>query len=245
MSLSCADIYPPVCSLILDFRFLLIYSLTVFESTFDTVPAAIKFTAASTQPFTPMKATRNGQTASVGRFQPAIVEINVLLLQKSRIMQSIKNSVLRSAVARDATKYGAVFILPLFFIALNKSPESQPHRILGTMQVIRVAAGLMPRSSTPKAEAPKHWIKLVTPKIPPRIAPAAGPKIIAPMAIGRIIKVISMGPALRYPRGVYAKISITATSMAICTIFCVRVLMFFICFSFPLSPRCSRVQRLL
>ena len=225
--------------------FFLIYSLMVFESTFETVPAAIKFTAASTQPFTPINATKNGQIASVGRFQPDMVDINVLSLQKSRIMQLIKKSVFRSAVARAAIKYGAVFILPLFFIALNKSPESQPHKTLGMMQVMRVAPGLILRSSAPNAEAPKHWIKLVTPKIPPKMAPAPGPKIIAPMATGRIIKVISMGPAFRYPRGVYAKISITATSMAICTIFCVRVLMFFICFSFSAVAPPLRVQRLL
>jgi len=132
------------------------YLFTVLESTFDTVPAAIKFTAASTTPFTPTNATRNGQMAFVGRLSPAIVDMNVSLLQKNTMMHVMKKSVFSSAVASDAMKYDAVFIFPVLCNALKRRPESHPHSTLGTMQVMNVATGFSPRSSAPKPDAPKH-----------------------------------------------------------------------------------------
>ena len=119
------------------------------------VPAAIKFTAASTAPLTPTKATKNSQIEFVGS-DTDIAEMKVSLLQKKMIMQLMKKNVFRSAVAREAAKYGAVFIFPLFCIAWNSRPESQPHNILGTMQVIKVAIGFRLKSSTPNDDAPKH-----------------------------------------------------------------------------------------
>lgn len=120
------------------------------------VPAAIKFTAASTAPLTPTKATKNSQIEFVGSCDAAIAERKVSFLQKKMIIQLIKKNVFRSAVAREAAKYGAVFIFPVFCIALNSSPESQPHNILGTIQVIKVPIGFRLKSSTPNDDAPKH-----------------------------------------------------------------------------------------
>ena len=64
---------------------------------------------------------------------------------------------------------------------------------------------------------PKHWMKLVTPNTPPKIAPAAGPNVTAPTATGTTISVISRPAVLIYPIGVKAMMRMIATKSAIST----------------------------
>ena len=52
--------------------------------------------------------------------------------------------------------------------------------------------GLMLRSIAPNAFSPKQRKKLASPNTPPKIAPAAGPKVTAPTATGTTISVISI-----------------------------------------------------
>ena len=49
----------------------------------------------------------------------------------------------------------------------------------------------MLRQMTPNALMPKHWKKLVRPKTRLRTVEATGPTVVAAMAIGMVMKVIS------------------------------------------------------
>nr|WP_295424059.1 S1 RNA-binding domain-containing protein [uncultured Subdoligranulum sp.] len=54
-------------------------------------------------------------------------------------------------------------------------------------------------SVVPKASAPKHWAKLVSPNISPSSAPASGPISIAPITTGIVSSEIARTPIRRYP----------------------------------------------
>ena len=69
----------------------------------------------------------------------------------------------------------------------------------------------------PNAFSPKQRKKLASPNTPPKIAPAAGPKVTAPTATGTTISVISIPAVLMYPSGVKAMIRMMATKSAIST----------------------------
>ena len=73
------------------------------------------------------------------------------------------------------------------------------------------------RSIAPNAFSPKQRKKLASPNTPPKIAPAAGPKVTAPTATGTTISVISIPAVLMYPSGVKAMIRMMATKSTIST----------------------------
>jgi hypothetical protein len=75
----------------------------------------------------------------------------------------------------------------------------------------------------PKGSSPKACAKLVSPNTTPRIAPALGPRVIAPIITGIPISVIDnpVG-SLIYPIGVKVNSAIIAVKTANCTILSVR-----------------------
>ena len=74
---------------------------------------------------------------------------------------------------------------------------------------------------------PRHCKKLVIPNMPPKIIPPTGPRAMAPMATGIMLKEMASGPIFKYPRGVKDIISKIAHSIAVVTIFLVSN---FLCF---------------
>ena len=82
------------------------------------------------------------------------------------------------------------------------------------MQVIRVPTGLIPIRVVPNDSRPKHWMTLVTPNTAPRIAPAVGPRTMAPMTTGIGRRVMLRNPVRKYPSGVKAITAMTAASRA-------------------------------
>ena len=103
----------------------------------------------------------------------------------------IKNAVLRSGQHRFAIVTDAPDGSFVFFNPSKISPVSQPSRIRVGTHTRNVKNGLTPKRSVPNALMPKHWIKLVIPNTPPKIAPATGPNVTAPTATGTTIRVIS------------------------------------------------------
>ena len=83
------------------------------------------------------------------------------------------------------------------------------------MHMINVATGLISMRNVPKNDIPKHWMKLVMPKTPPRNAPAQGPRATAPIATGIMRRETSMVPDLKYPIGVKDMRIMSAVKMPI------------------------------
>ena len=127
---------------------------TALETALAIAPPRTVLAIASTTPFSPTKVTRKIQSESVGNFHSVMVAMKESLCQKNTTMAVIKNSVFRSAVDSEATKYEITRVLSNFCIVRNNTPENQPHSTRGTMQVIKVRIGFS--SYTMKVDIPKH-----------------------------------------------------------------------------------------
>ena len=81
--------------------------------------------------------------------------------------------------------------LETFLRAAKIRPHSHPSRIRGTNKVNKRPNGLICNKAALKAEPPVRAIMaLVRPKAPPQMAPAVGPRIMAPTATGTVKKVM-------------------------------------------------------
>ena len=82
--------------------------------------------------------------------------------------------------------------------ALKISAAHRPSSTRATKLTTKAPKGLTLNSAAPMALLPSTiWIKLVAPKIPPRMAPARGPIVIAPMVTGTVSSEADSGPSCR------------------------------------------------
>ena len=75
---------------------------------------------------------------------------------KNNIIAPVNNTVLVKVHTKPAPQKDKNLVLSIFDILSNAKPASQPHVILGIMQVKKVRTGLISKSVTPKTLFPKH-----------------------------------------------------------------------------------------
>ena len=123
----------------------------------------------------------------------------------------------------------------------NSRPTHQPISTRMTTHRIKVLIGLIWKSAPVIPPPASASLKLTQPNTPPRIAPAVGPMVIAPTAIGTVRNDMYSGPTGTLPRPISFITTSIAASSASCARYRTLVVLLFICNSSCCRP--DRVQR--
>ena len=121
------------------------------------------------------------------------------VLKKNTHSESMNQKVFSSGVATAPTaQHSLVFLGSSFLMPMYTQPAQSPTRTRATKQVIKVPTGLAcSMAALITLGVRRAETKLVVPKTPPRMAPATGPSVMAPMATGMVSSDMDSGPTCR------------------------------------------------
>ena len=176
---------------------LLFYFFRNFSSGTVTRVATMPQPTASINACTPTKA----QTNRNGLVVPKVAQRDCTysVLKKNTHSESMNQKVFSSGVATAPTaQHSLVFLGSSFLMPMYTQPAQSPTRTRATKQVIKVPTGLAcSMAALITLGVRRAETKLVVPKTPPRMAPATGPSVMAPMATGMVSSDMDSGPTCR------------------------------------------------